>query len=112
MHKTIHLEYFLHPLQELQRVLALRQVTQHATAGLYHLLTPVNAYLHFSRQHQLYVHQSQMLCNAIVYSIFSIVKICMGRINANVVLNSQTDATLYLIGISYSLKATEEQWMM
>ena len=112
VHQALHSEGLLHPLQESQRVFSFRQIAYHARTGLHRVCLRTYAHRHLSRLKQHYIHQAEPLCHHIVHAIHSGIQIRVSRIDGNVILQSQTHATLHGIIIRQMLQCMEYQRMM
>ena len=112
VHHALHSESLLHSLQESQRVLAFRQITNHTRTSLNCVRLRADAYSHLSRLQKHHIHQPQSLSHHVVDAIHSSIQISVSRIDGNVVLQSQTDTALHRIVVSQMLQGMEDKRMM
>ena len=78
VHQALHTESLFRPLQESQRVLALRQIAYHACTGRHSVCLCANADIHLARLQQHNVHQSQPLCHHVVDTVHRCIQVCVG----------------------------------
>ena len=112
MLKGFDAKHLFYALKESQRVLGLWQIAQNATARANYALPCPIADAHRPCANELNVDEPQFLGNAEVDAILSTIQIRMSRVDAKVILYSQSDTTLHKVGITDLLQAMEQQRMM
>lgn len=103
--QCLNAERLFHSLQEGKGIFTLRQIA-HDTAAALQLSC---SHLYRSRMQQLHIDESQLLSHAEVHAILCIVQIRVGRIDTEIILNSQSQGTLHEVGITHLLQPMEEQ---
>ena len=112
VHQALNAENLLHSLQESQRVFSIRQITYNARTSLNSMHPSTIADGNLSGLQQDHIHQAKSLGHSVVDAIHSSIQIRVSRIDGNVILYSQTNTSLHLVGISQVLQAMKDKWMM
>lgn len=112
VHQALHAKSLLHPLQENQRVLAVRQITYHTRTGLNRTRICPRTHRHMPGLQQHNIHQAQTFCHHVVDSVYGRIKVCMGRINGNVIPQSHANTSLHSIFVRQMLQPSEDKRMV
>ena len=112
VHQTLHAKGLFHSLQENQRVLAVRQITNHTRTCLHRASMRPRPHRHLPGLQQHHIHQAQTFSHHIVNTIYGRIKICMGGINGNVIPQSHANTSLHSIFVRQMLQPSEDKRMV